>query len=199
LAISGWQARTSADAVIKWDRIPMILAVGKARSIGGWLFIVAGVTLFAVWTEYIVWAQARPDLLDVFPLALAILALALGVWLAPVGGLVRRPGASVAVSIKGDLFLSLAVAVTMEIILGPLLYYAITQNPLILRLERLQEPGAKVAYIVYAASLRHLGRGWGLDLALGSGFLVLVAMWTCGTFAVLSVLRLMRRARSGSK
>lgn len=121
----------------------MTSRVGRARLIGGWGCIIAGLALFAVWAEYIVWMQGPPDLLDVFPVPLAISALAFGMWLAPVRGLAQRIGSSVAVSFKGDLVLSIAVAVLVEIILGPLLYYAILQNPLVWRLERLQELGPK--------------------------------------------------------
>jgi hypothetical protein len=123
----------------------MASALSRLRLIGGRLLIVAGLLLLAVWVKYIAAIQAVPDLLDISPLLVAIVVVALGVWLAPVRGWTRQLVSCIAVYWKRDLVLSLAVAAIVVAILGPGLYYLGIDNPLILRLGRLQEPGAAFA------------------------------------------------------
>jgi hypothetical protein len=168
----------------------MASALSQVRLIGGRVLIVAGLLLFAMWVKYIAGIQAVPDLLDVAPLLVAIAVVALGVWLAPFRGWTGQVVSSLAVSWKRDLALSLAVAVIVVAILGPGVYYLGIDTPLVWSLEALQAPGAAGAMAIY----RGLGR-WSLHLAVGCGFVILVAMWTGGVFVLLSAVRVMRGRR----
>src|SRR5579862_2170614 len=159
------------------------------RLVGGGVLIVAGLVLLVLWAKYALWLQGLPDLLDLCQLAIASAVFAVGVWLAsiPVRRWTGLVVSSIAVSWKRDLVLSLVVAAIVVALLGPGLYYLGIDNPATLRLERLQEPGAAIATSIY----RRLGRS-SLHLAVGCGFVVLIAIWTCAMFTLISVVRAMR-------
>jgi FtsH-binding integral membrane protein len=174
----------------------MVTTLEKMRLIGGRALLLAGLVVFVMWVKYIAYVQGLPDPLDLSPLVLAVAILALGVWLAPVRGL----SALVPMSYERALLLSLGFAVVVEIVFGPVIYHLVIndpiQSPLIWRLEGLQKPGASVGLAIYRHVRGQLGFALGRDLAVTAGFAVMIAMWTGGTFALLSVLRLLRRRRA---
>jgi len=101
----------------------------------------------------------------------------------------------VSVPYKRDFLLSLAAAALMEIILGPVVNFFATDGVVLARVERLQSPGASMGVWIYRCLYAHVGHTWSVYCAVACAFLVLIAIWTCGCFSILSVFRLLRRGQ----
>jgi len=162
----------------------------------GKVLLVAGISLFALWIYYFVNLVRPTNLWDFCPLPVSLILILLGVRFAGLGELIL---AQTAVSYKRDLVLALAFGTLAELSLWAFLYFVVGSDPeraeRYIALERLQDPAIKMALAVYRYSYTH---GVRLDPYVLSicGLIVLMAMWSFGTFVLLSIVRLLSTRHS---
>jgi hypothetical protein len=164
----------------------MTLSARQPRLLLGRLLIVVSVVLLALWVCYVV-LLGLADVWDFCPLAVALAVLVIGVRLARLG---KPIPCLFGVSWKRDLVLGLAIGALAELVLWFLINFGHMQ------LERLQEPGFKTAMAIYRRLRLHHEHTLTVYFASACAFAVLIAMWTMGAFALLSIIRSFRRAKS---
>jgi hypothetical protein len=170
----------------------MILSF-EERLLIGRLLAAAGIMLFGLWIFYFMHLVRPIDAWDFSPLPAAIALLLLG---GRFVGLRKILLARAAVSYKRDLLMALALGTVAE--LGILIFTGNhSEMPrLYVRLERIQEPGIRVAEALYRHLYADLGRTGSLWVAQGCALAILIAFWSLGAFTVLRTLRFFLRLNS---
>jgi len=160
--------------------------VRQPRLLFGILLIILSIILLGLWVWYVVLLGVA-DVWDFCPVAVALAVLLIGVELTPVGRPILGP---LGMSWKRDLVLGLAIGALGELILWFLINFGHMQ------LERLQEPGFKTAMALYTHLRPYHEHTLTVYIASVCAFIVLTAMWSIAAFALLSIVRFVRRANS---
>jgi len=168
----------------------MIPSAHQPRLLSGRFFIILGIILFVLWLWYFVPLVRPTDVWDLIPLVLALTSLLIGIKLVRLG---KRILDQFGVSWRRDLLLAVVIGAVGELSLWFYLSF-IGIDEYHTRLERLQEPGYRIALDIYWILRRHHERTLTVvALAALSAWVVLVAMWSVGAFALLSIVRFARR------
>jgi hypothetical protein len=173
------------------------LTAVKLRLLVGQLLVVTGIALLTLWAAYFGQLVRPIDIWDFCLLPAAFAATLIGARVAPRGRLIELVRTHVAVSGRRDLVLSLVIGTLAVLILWALFFFI--DDGLAERyskLARLQDPGVTVGLAVYRHTYFHLGRNASLYLAELCAFVVLIAMWSFGVFALLSIFRFLRSGLS---
>ncbi|MBZ5608916.1 MAG: hypothetical protein LAP38_11695 [Acidobacteriia bacterium] len=161
--------------------------------------IVTGIVLFALWTDYFLHLVRPMDIWDFCPLPLALTVVLIGFKLARFG-LGELILAHAAVSYKRDLVLSLAIGGLAELSLLAFFNFVAGNDPEMagryIQLQRLQDPGATVGLAVFKYLYSHLGVSLSRDVGTFCAVAVLIAFWSLGVFAILTIFRFLRHAKS---
>ena len=178
-----------------WLHWPLMTSTTLKPFVGKRL-VVVGIALLALWVCYLT-QLARPiDVWDFCPFPVAVALILLGVRFAGVGELIL---AQTTVSCKRDLVLGLAFGIFVELSLWSFLHFALDDPETAeryLQLERLQEPGVKIGLAIARCSYAQLGNRLSIHLANICAFMVLVATWSLGAFAVLRTVCFLRHPKS---
>jgi hypothetical protein len=176
----------------------MTLTVVKSRLLVGKLLVVIGIVLFILWVCYFGQLVRPIDVWDFCLLPAAFAAILIGVKVAPRGRLLELVRTQVAVSCKRDLVLSLVIGALA--MLGLWAFLFLINDPVLAerysRLAGLQDPGVTVGLVIYRHTYFHLGRSASLYLAEVCAFVVLMAIWSFGSFLLLTMFRFLRHAES---
>jgi hypothetical protein len=171
----------------------MTVPATRRRSRAGRFLIGAGVGLFSPWAYYFLNLVRPADAWDFSPLPVALGAILIGIRRARLD--VRLP-AMIGVSYRRDLAIALVTGMLVELILWLLTGPDPERAARYSQLARLQEPGVRIGLAVYKQSYSHLGRTLSLWIAELFVFLVLIAIWSTGAFALFCILRFVRNASS---
>jgi hypothetical protein len=195
-----WSARkggTFLGMALLYNADDIMTAPGIRRpSVAGKLLIVAGIALLFCWAYYFLNLVRPVDVWDFCPIPFALTALLIGIkrtrlrW---------RVFAMIGVSYKRALCISIFIGALVEFGLWTFLFFEVRDPDTAeryLQQERLQEPGMRIGEAVYKYSYPHLGRTWALWIAGPCFFLVLIAIWSAGVFALLCIVRSIRNAAS---
>jgi hypothetical protein len=169
----------------------MILVGVKSRLFAGKFLIALGIVLCILWVGYVVQLARPTDVWDLLPFVAALAVFLVGVVLAPF---------HVGVSYKRDMLLSLTTGALAMLSIWFFLFFMDMDDPTSAErysgFARLQHPGVTVGMAVYRHSFRHLGASTSRYLALVSAFVVLILMWSLGTFVLLRILRVLGHRKS---
>lgn len=171
----------------------MTAPVIRRSPAAGKLLIVVGIALLFSWAYYFLNLVRPVDAWDFCPLPFAFATLLIGIKLARLD---RRILAMIGLTYKRDLAFALAVGTLAEAVLWALTGPDPERAARFIELAKLQEPGVRSGLAIYRHLYAHLGRTGSLWIAEPSVFVVLIAIWSAGAFALLCIVRVIRNASS---
>jgi hypothetical protein len=174
----------------------MTPTVVNPRILVGKLLVATGIALLILWAAYFLQLVRPIDIWDFCLLPVAFASILIAVKLAPRTRLLELVPTPVAVSWKRDLVLSLVIGAFVELSVWALFFFDIEVAQRYSLLARLQEPAVTVGLAIYRHTYFHLGRSASLHLAQVCAFAVLIAIWSFGSFALLTILRFLRHTES---